>query len=280
MENYIESKDNNKIKLIRKLSQRKHREALGLTMVEGLRAVEQALAMGVQIEFIAMDEANKAMLEGLVKKLEGTKEDKIYIVKSHIFESVSDTVNSQGILAIAQIPKYKTEDLMAGGASRLLLVDHLQDPGNLGTLIRTADAAGFDGILCTKGTADAYSNKVNRAAMGSNLYLPIYEISSEELEHLAKKYRLYATTLSANSRLYTEIDYGTGYIIAVGNEANGISDEVEQAATACIHIPMSGKAESLNVAIAGAIAMYKSIEVESRKWKVDSDQEEKKSKNK
>lgn len=254
--NYIESKDNSKIKLTKKLAQRKHRESLGLAMVEGLRAVDQALEMDVQIEFILVDEGSKERLKFLTDQVG----DLVYLVKSAIFESLSDTVNSQGILAVVHTPRYERESLMRGEAARLLLLDRIQDPGNLGTLIRTADAAGFDGILCSKGTADVYAHKVNRAAMGSNLYMPLYEITMAELDELIQHYRLYATSLAEDSIPYSEITYGTGYIIAVGNEAGGLSDEVIARATACIHIPMLGKAESLNVAIAGSIAMYKSIE--------------------
>ena len=254
--NIIESKDNSKIKLIRKLSQRKHRESLGLTMIEGLRAVEQAIRVDAQIDCLLIDETNTAIED----KFMGRLGEKLYRVKSHIFESITDTVNTQGILALVRVPQYDRAHLWTGEARSLLLLDRIQDPGNLGTLIRTADAAGFDGILCTKGTADLYSNKVNRAAMGSNLYLPIYTVSGEELAELSRIYRLYATTLSENSKSYAEISYGLGYIIAVGNEANGISAEVAALSTECIHIPMQGKAESLNVAIAGSIAMFKSME--------------------
>lgn len=255
--NYIESKDNSKIKLIRKLFQRKNREAMGLTIVEGLRSVEQALTSDVAIDFVVLAEDQEHMLARINKQI---SEEQIYLVKNHLFESISDTVNSQGIIAIVKIPAYDLAQLILAKAQRLLLVDQIQDPGNLGTLIRTADAAGFDGVLYTKGTVDVYSSKVNRSAMGSNLYMPLYAVSEDQLTHLAEDYAIYATTLSENSKPYAQISYGTGYIIAVGNEANGLSEHVVKLAKECINIPMYGKAESLNVAIAGSIVMYKSLE--------------------
>ena len=256
--NYIESKDNNKIKLIRKLSQRKNRESLGLTVVEGLRAAQQAINLKAEIEFIAIDENQEELSQTILQKTD--LGDKIHIVKSSVFDSVAETVSSQGIIALVKIPKFNMEEILGGQAKRLLLIDRVQDPGNFGTLIRTADAAGFDGIICSKGTVDAYSGKVNRSAMGSNLYIPIVYMDDDLIQNLSRKYSLYAATLAADSQSYSKIQYKENYIIALGNEANGLSQKIIDMAKECIHIPMYGQAESLNVAIAGSILMFKSIE--------------------
>lgn len=230
---------------------------MGLMVVEGLRAVEQALDFGAKIEFIALDEKMGQMAQDLATK---ASEDMICIFKTSVFETVADTVNSQGIMAIAKIPEFDPKELLQEKKRRLLLIDRVQDPGNFGTLIRTADAAGFDGVLCTKGTVDAYSNKVNRAAMGSNLYLPIYYIDNEALRTLSQDYALYAAALQEEAKSYLEVAFEERTIIAVGNEANGLGEQVLELAKECIIIPIHGRAESLNVAIAGAILMYKSVE--------------------
>lgn len=257
--NDIESKDNHKIKLIRKLSQRKNRDALGMAVLEGLRAVEQAIYLEAEIEFIAIDE-NQAELFQKVSQNTRIEGGKIHLVKSSVFNAVAETVSTQGIIAVVKIPDFNIEQIINGQAKKLLLVDRVQDPGNFGTLIRTADAAGFDGVLCTKGTVDAYSGKVNRSAMGSNLYMPVFYIDEDLLQQLAAQYSLFATTLSEHSKSYSEVQYGDHYIIALGNEANGLSQGIIDMAKECIHIPMYGKAESLNVAIAGSIVMFQSIE--------------------
>lgn len=257
--NYIESKENNKIKLIRKLSQRKNREKLGMALIEGLRAVEQALDSQVKIEFIAIDEGEQELAQTFLADSR-LAEDQVQLVKSQLFNSLVDTVNSQGILALVKIPDFSLEDLLGENEKKILLLDRVQDPGNLGSLIRTADAAGYDGIILTKGTVDAYSNKVNRAAMGSNLYLPIFSLGLEEIRMIAKECPIYASSLDDQSRAYGQLSYGRSFILALGNEANGLSQEILDMAQARVHIPMFGRAESLNVVAAGSILMFKTLE--------------------
>lgn len=256
MDNVIESKDNSKVKRIAKLSQKKFRDQEGLLIVEGLRSVLQAIENKATIELIAFDQnllAQKEELQGLFEAHNSV------VIKSSIFESLSDTVNSQGILALVKKPKYTLEELYS--AKRLLLLDRVQDPGNLGTLIRTADAAGFDGVLCTKGTVDVFSPKVNRSAMGSNLYLPIFTVEEEQIHQLKKQgFTVFAALLDQEAKSYRQVAYGPKAIIALGNEANGLQDAIIQIADHHVFIPIHGQAESLNVAIAGAILMYQAIE--------------------
>lgn len=255
--NYIESKENPKMKLLRKLSERKHRQSEGLTVIEGLRSVEQLLETDAGIRFVVLSEDQSARYDALSRLIAS---DQIFVVKRSIFAHVADTVHAQGILAVVEIPVPDRSALLSGQLSRLLLVDRVQDPGNLGTLIRSADAAGFDAVLYTSGTVEPFAPKVNRASMGANLYVPLFSVSEEELSTLTQRYRMYATVLRDGSVPYNEVDYASGYMLAVGNEANGLSDARMAQAAQCIHIPMFGHQESLNVAIAGSVVMFKSIE--------------------
>lgn len=257
--NIIESKDNSKLKLLSSLKTKKGRQKSNLMLIEGLRAVKQLLDNDLDIELIAFDseviEQNNAY-----KNLYDKYQNKSIVIKKELFENVSDTVNSQGIVATGKIPTYNLEKLIELSPKRILLLDKIQDPGNAGTIIRTADSAGFDIIMYIKGTVDLFSPKVSRSAMGANIYLPIIEASLEDLKNLQDKgYSIYATALDDKAIHYNQLKYSEKSIIALGNEANGIDADLLEISNQKIYIPIYGKAESLNVAIAGAIVMYGSL---------------------
>lgn len=255
----IESKDNSKLKLLSSLKTKKGRQKSNLMLIEGLRAVKQLLDNDLNVDTIAFDseviEQNNAY-----KELYSKYQDKSIIIKKELFENVSDTVNSQGIVATGKIPTYNLEELVGLSPKRILLLDKIQDPGNAGTIIRTADSAGFDMIIYIKGTVDLFSPKVSRSSMGSNMYLPIIEASLEDLKNLqGKGYSIYATALDDKAIHYNKLKYSEKTIIALGNEANGIDEDLLEISNYKIYIPIYGKAESLNVGIAGAIVMYGSL---------------------
>lgn len=256
----IESKDNAKVKFINSLKTKKYREQHGSMIVEGLRAVSQLIDAGIELEMIAFSES--CFKETSLYRNIFTKNENISIViKNNIFNQLSDTVNTQGIIAVVKIPKYTKDVFLSNQKMRILLFDRIQDPGNAGTLIRTADAAGFDAVFVIKGTVDLYSPKVNRSAMGSNLYIPIIEIDENELVGLkGQGFKLLSTALDEKAKTYDCVDYGEKCIIVLGNEANGVSKNILEISNEKIYIPIYGKAESLNVGIAGAIVMYKSLE--------------------
>lgn len=255
----IESKDNVKVKLISSLKLKKNREKQNLIVIEGLRAVQQLLENNIEIKMLAFSDEEFNNNEEF-KELFNKYEDASCFIKSAVFNQIADTTNTQGILALVNIPRYDLKNIIKNEKSRVLIFDRIQDPGNAGTLIRTADAAGFDAVLYTKGTVDLFSSKVNRSAMGSNLYTPIMETAIEELVNLKQNgFRLFSTALDDYSVVYDNAEYGYKTAIILGNEANGISSDLQEISDEKIYIPIYGRAESLNVAIAGAIVMYESL---------------------
>lgn len=255
----IESKENLKVKLISSLKLKKNREKNNLIVVEGLRAVQQLIENNIEIKLLAFaDQEYKKNKEyrNVFEKYEGIS----CLIKSAIFDQIVETTNTQGILALVNTPKYDLEGLSGNKKCRFLLFDRIQDPGNAGTLIRTADAAGYDAILYTKGTVDLFSSKVNRSAMGSNLYTPILEIDFDDLRRLKQQgFKLLATALDDYSLLYDKVVYDNKTVIILGNEANGVSESLLDLSDEKVYIPIYGKAESLNVAVAGAILIYESL---------------------
>lgn len=258
--NKIESKDNAKIKLIHKLKQRKYRDEFHQASVEGLRNIVQALDYGAELSFLLFSEEDVATTKELAMLLQ-RYEDKSYIVKRSLFEQAADTHNTQGVLGVFKKPNFEIEPIIHRKPCRILLLDKVQDPGNIGTMIRTAEAAGLDAILCTKGTVDVFSDKVTRSSMSANFYLPIFYIEPQELDAFKQEgFELFTTVLNPQAKPYHQTEYGQRYLLAFGNEANGVSEEILERTDHSIYIPMKGKAESLNVATASAVVIYKSIE--------------------
>ena len=181
----------------------------------------------------------------------------INVLSSNLFFQIASTENPQGIMAVVKKKSY--EKNLSGDF--YLVCDKVQDPGNLGTIIRTAHAAGVDGIILTKGTVDIYNDKTIRSTMGSIFYTPIfYDDNSftiiKDLKY--KGFSLVATSLS-ESRNFFEEDLRGKIILAVGNEGNGISDELFNLCDKKVKIPMPGGAESLNVSIAASIILFEKV---------------------
>ena len=143
-------------------------------------------------------------------------------------------------------------------SGKYLFLEDVQDPGNLGTIIRTADAAGFDGVFISKHSADLYNLKTLRSMQGSHFHLPIYRLTTADLIDLAKKSDLpiLASTLSNNSVDYQTLKGTPNFVLVMGNEGQGISSMITSAADQLVHIPMKGQAESLNVAVAAGILIF------------------------
>ena len=240
----IISKDNSKLKLCQKLLTNKGRKEHGLFIAEGVRLLSQ----GGVADFYLLDEAKAASLtipEGLC-----------YLVPPELFAKITTTEHSQGIIGVYKIPKYNLEDLQG---NFFLVLDKIQDPGNAGTLIRTAEAAGASAVIATKGTVDLYSPKVVRSTMGSVFNLLLYQnISYREIAKLsqAKMLPLVVTALDSKAKNYYEVDYSKGCILVMGNEGWGVSAEIMAIATEKVYIAMQGKIESLNVATSGAVVLF------------------------
>lgn len=180
------------------------------------------------------------------------------ILSDELFKKVSDTQTPQGVLCVMKQYHYELEDLFQKENPLFLILEDIQDPGNLGTMVRTAEAAGADGIIMTKGTVDIYNPKTIRSTMGSVYRMPF--LYTEDLPGVIKKLqerevKVYAAHLKGN-RFYHQMDFKGATAFLIGNEGNGLKDETAEAADVYMKIPMEGKAESLNAAAASVILMY------------------------
>ena len=243
----IRSKSNQLIKQTKKLQQKKYRKDAYL--IEGWHLLEEAQKAGAQIEQIFVTE------EGLHRL---NQPELVKLVSPEVLAELSDSVTPQGVVAQLSLPQQEPPGQLSG---KFLVLEDVQDPGNVGTMIRTADAAGYDGVFISEKSADIYSMKVLRSMQGSHFHLPIYRVDMGKLlEHFkSKQIPVFATTLSKNSVDYKEIIAPSSFALVMGNEGHGISDFMADQADQLIHISMPGQAESLNVAVAAGILLFSFI---------------------
>ncbi|HFR3410896.1 TPA: TrmH family RNA methyltransferase [Streptococcus suis] len=243
----IRSKTNNLVKQIKKLQQKKYRTSSYL--IEGWHLLEEAGVAGATFEHILVLEEYAERVAGLPN---------VSLVTPDIMRDLADSKSPQGVLAQLALPR---QDLPISLTGKFLVLEDVQDPGNVGTMIRTADAAGFDGIFLTDKSADIYNIKVLRSMQGSHFHLPIYRLPVEELVRYlqAQGLPILATTLSSQSMDYKDFQPGPSFAMVMGNEGQGISAYMEEVADQLVHISMPGQAESLNVAIAAGILMFSFI---------------------
>ena len=254
----ITSKDNEIIKNIRKLKEKKYRDLSNSYIIEGIKLIKEAIAEKKQIKQIVLCEEN-INNGGIDQKLlyEIAKYECIYVTKK-IFSLISDVQNPQGIMAV--IEKRNSEDNIDYKEDVIVVLDGIQDPGNLGTILRTIDSVGLKQVIVSKETADAYNPKVVRSTMGAIFRVNIIESDNliETLKNLRKhKYKVMATSLETNNNIY-DVDYNKK-VIVIGNEANGVSQEILDFADEKIKIPMLGRTESLNASVATSIILYEYV---------------------
>ncbi len=236
----------------------------GLFTVEGLRAVEELLmAEGFDTEYLMAEQAlleqNSALLHFLEQRLPADM--RVYRVSADTFKKVSDTETPQGLLAVVKRKSCGISDVLRGPAPLICVLENLQDPGNMGTILRTADAAAASGVIALKGCVDFYGGKTVRSTMGSLLHLPAVQGTElrETVEALHRAgVRLYAAALGAGQYHY-EADFSGPCAFLIGNEGNGLTEEALALADEKIMIPMPGRAESLNAAMAAGILMYEAV---------------------
>ena len=240
----ITSKANSVVKNAKKLHQKKYRKSSYL--IEGWHLFEEAVQAGAKIERIFSLAEHEEKL---------TDYPQTFFVTEEILFDLADSQTPQGIVAIVQKEEEQLPDLSQG---KYLFLEDVQDPGNVGTMIRTADAAGFSGVIVSSKSADIYSLKTLRSMQGSHFHVPIYRMSVEGFVEEAKKSGLpiLATTLSQNSKDYRELAQLEDFALVMGNEGQGISQFMTNQADQLVHITMKGQAESLNVAIAAGILMF------------------------
>lgn len=254
---YIESKENNLFKSLRKLKERKFRHKENKFILEGLRLIEEAIKAQMEIECLILIEGKENILGDSALLKEGISDDKAFTLSKSLFLQLASTENPQGIIAIV---KNKEFSINLNG-DFFLICDKVQDPGNLGTIIRTAHAAGIDGIILTKGTVDIYNDKTIRSTMGSIFYVPIFYDDNEFniIKSLKENGVALVTTSLNKSKNFFEEDLRGKIALAVGNEGNGISDELFCLADKKVKIPMPGGAESLNVGVATSIILFEKV---------------------
>ena len=249
----IESKNNNLFKEIKKLKEKKHRIKSNKYLIEGLRFVEEAIKSKVSIDSIIFTESFKEKNPDLFLKI--NENIKLIQMNETLLKQLCSTENPQGIVGVINM---QNKELKSG--ELVVLVDKVQDPGNLGTIIRTAHAAGVNGIILTKGTVDIYNDKTIRSTMGSIFYVPIiYDNDLSFLMNLKSEgFSLVATSLEESKNFFDE-DLSGKVILSVGNEGNGISNEIFDLADKKVKIPMPGGAESLNVGVATSIILFEKV---------------------
>ena len=247
----ISSKNNAKIKSVRKLlSSSKERRLRDAFAVEGIRIVKEVPKELLEEVYLS---------ESLARSGEVSKEDfrGAELVSDEVFRHLSDTVTPQGILAVVRKPSYILDLSSYKERSRLLLLDDVQDPGNLGTIVRTAEAAGVDMIILSEGCADLFNPKVIRSTMGSIFRVPfVVDDLVSVIETLkAEGVSVYGAALQGAVDFRT-VSFPEKTAIVIGNEGNGISEGVLNSVNEKIFIPMEGKVESLNAAVSAAILLY------------------------
>jgi len=252
----ISSRDNSVVKEARKLKERKHRDEKKQFLVEGLRFVSEALGSDFEVSslFLSEDMAEKWGALGIEDKI---KEDtKVFKLPSRLFREISFTEHPQGIAAVVNWKGRETK----ADEGFFILADRVQDPGNLGTIIRSAHASDALGVIITKGTVDVYNDKVLRSTMGSIFHVPVIE--DRELAYLKALredgFELVVSSLDTSNDFF-QVDLTGKVIIAVGNEGAGISAELMDMADVKVKIPMPGGAESLNVSAAASIMMFEVV---------------------
>lgn len=252
----ITSSSNTKIKWLQALLKKsKNRKEEKLFIIEGIRLFQETPRELLKEIYVAESAENN-----LKNQLTDLKYE---VVSDNIFATISDTKTPQGILAVVKQPQHSLQKIIKEQALLLILED-LQDPGNLGTIMRTAEGAGVDGILMTKGCVDIYNPKVVRSTMGSIYRMPFVYLDGEEQftevfkQLKEKKITTYGAAL-IESKDYCEYSYEKGTAFLIGNEGNGLSKKALSLCEKYVRIPMCGQVESLNAAMAAGILTYEAF---------------------
>ena len=254
----ITSKDNDTIKFLKKLKDKKYRDQENAYIIEGAKLIKEAIQENIKIKMVILCDgcsAENAIDSDL--KYEIAKYECI-CVSEKIFLGLTNVVNPQGILAVVE--KNNNTNEIDYNDNLFLILDDLQDPGNMGTILRTADSINLKQIIVSKGSADVYNPKVVRSTMGAIFRIKVIESDdlSKTIKEMKKhKIKVAATSLQTDKSIY-DINYEKTAIV-IGNEANGVSDKVLETVDEKIKIPMAGKTESLYASVATAIVLYEAV---------------------
>ncbi|MBK9924954.1 MAG: RNA methyltransferase [Anaerolineales bacterium] len=249
----ITSAQNPKLKLVRALMGRaKERREANAFVVEGVRLVEEAVKSNWGFQFVLFDESLSDRGKAQVERLTSSGVE-VEQVSESLMKSLSETETPQGILAVLEF----TQLPITNNLNFILIPDQIRDPGNLGTLLRTAAATGVQAVLLPPETTDAFAPKVLRAGMGAHFRLPIHSLSWEEIKAQTKDMDIYIADMDGVS--CWETDLRKPLALVIGSEAEGASDEARQLATQKISLPMSEDVESLNAGVAGSVLMFEVV---------------------
>lgn len=254
----ITSTSNSRVKaLVNLKKKRKERDKENVFLVEGIRMFREVPADKLKEVYVSESFYKKE--RKLVDEIAGKSKIRAEVLSDTVFAHVSDTMTPQGVLCVVEQMNYSLESVLSNGeVPHLMVLDNLQDPGNLGTIVRTAEGAGVTGIIMSKETVDIYNPKVIRSTMGSIYRMPFY-YAEDLLEAIAEMKKRNISTYAAHldgKNSYDEEDYKKPCAFFIGNEGNGLRDEVADAADIYIRIPMCGQVESLNAAIAACVLMF------------------------
>ena len=269
----ISSPSNEKIKLVTQLqSKASARRKQKMFVVEGIRMYEEVPTSDLIATYVSETYYNEVIRAGKLSKAakDNLAVREYYIVADSVFKNMSDTVTPQGILAIAKQKEYTLDDILSLSMNNqdtsneqksgraFIILESIQDPGNLGTILRTAEGAGVSGIIMNKETVDIYNSKVIRSTMGSVYRVPfmVTDNLSETIDELKKNNVTVFAAHLKGEEYYAKDLYKGDVAFLIGNEGNGLSDEIAKMADKYVKIPMEGMVESLNASVAAAILMY------------------------
>lgn len=251
----ITSPQNPKLKLVRALmSQPKARRENNAFIAEGVRLVEEALQAGWPFRYALVKPQSSERGQALVERLVRQGID-VETVTGTLLDAVSDTETSPGILAVLSLPEPKP---LKSKLDFALIADRIRDPGNLGTLLRTAAAAGVQAVFLSPETTDVFAPKVVRAGMGAHFRLSLYSLSWQEIQQAVSGLNVYLAEANG-ARECWQANFRAPLALIIGNEAEGPSRQARHLAGETVFIPMPGKTESLNAAVAGAILMFEVV---------------------
>ncbi|MGQ5709617.1 TrmH family RNA methyltransferase [Lactobacillus sp. PSON] len=248
----ISSVNNKTIKDLAKLNKKKYREDSGLYIIEGFHLIEEALKSGKKFQYLlGTDEAlSKAEKMGV-----DITSKTVILINKAIARHLSDTKNSQEIFMVLKINQPKNFSFNYG---KWVLLDNLADPGNVGTIIRTADAAGFDGVILSPESVDLYNPKTQRSMQGSQFHIDLIkrDLSQVIADFQENGIPVYASMLDKTAKELSDFEKVSQLALVIGNEAHGVSDLISEMSDEKLYIPIKGQAESLNAAVAAGIMIY------------------------
>ncbi|PWI58503.1 TrmH family RNA methyltransferase [Sulfoacidibacillus thermotolerans] len=263
---YLTSAQNPRVKAWAALKERKYREQSGTYLVEGVRSITTYLQHGAEIlSFLYDPGASVSACEELARQCE-QQGVPVFALTSQLMAQIADTVHPQGAMAVVQMDKSEIRAMFqltrAAGDCRdvLLLVDGVRDPGNLGTMIRSAAAVGVRGVIALEGTVDFYNPKVVRATMGALATVAVAEATAEQVIRYAKEYEVRLIGADAHAQTsFFEVDLQDRIGLVIGGEAQGISEKLYSSLAARVALPMPGATESLNAGVASSVLLYEAL---------------------